>query len=116
MRDLKTDNYPNDETPFFVLVGGAHCPRCKKAKNAIDALWQKGDLVGKRVFYVDGYHDRRMIMRLSVSSLPSLVRVKSTKEGIWTVDKATTSIGTQKQILTYINEGDKPSEETEDNK
>lgn len=117
IRDLKTDNYPNDETPFYVLVGASHCPKCVKAKKALDALWQKGDLVGLRVFYVDGHRDIRMIKRLCVSSIPSLVRVKSTKAGIWTVDKATTDIGTQKQILAYINAGkDTPAEETEDSK
>ena len=116
IRDLKTDNYPNDETPFFVLVGGAHCPKCKKAKNAIDALWQKGDLVGKRVFYVDGQRDVRMTRRLCVSSIPSLVRVKSNRAGIWTVSKSTKDIGSQKKILAYIDAGTEPAESTESDK
>jgi len=115
IRDLKTDNYPNDETPFYILVGAAHCSKCVKAKKALDALWQKGDLVGKRVFYVDGQRDRRMTVRLCVTSIPSLVRVKSTRAGILTVDKATTAIGSQKQILAYVNASDEPAEETEDN-
>lgn len=114
MRDLTTDNYPNDRTPFYILVGGAHCPKCLKAKKAIDALWQKGDLVGSRIFYVDGTHDRRMVIRTCVSSIPSLVRVRADK-GIWSVDKATTEVGSQKKIMEYINADKASAESTEEN-